>query len=361
MTPTPAFLVTGVHADSMAAATIGLQFDLPDAVVVRHELDVAAGHLVRTVSDLSGVLEREVVPLEHACTSCAVREDVLPTLQRLGSIGRWGAVVAHLPVAADGLSVCRVLGWDADVAPDIRVAGVVAALDGATAVDDLLGDDLLCERGLATTDTDRRGLGEALGGIVEYSDVIALFGETPDEAHELARRLARPGALVTADWPGLTADQLLPGLHDHDAVEAWVGEVHDGPGRDGEGAHTWSLDLTADRPLHPGRLRGAVDAIGGGPFRSRGCFWLASRPGDVCAWDGAGGQLSVGVNGSWGRSSPFTRLLVTGLRADDVREDLRAAFADAVLTDAELEARGPFWDIAEDGLEPWLGVIRQVA
>ncbi|MGL4744454.1 MAG: cobalamin biosynthesis protein CobW, partial [Dermatophilaceae bacterium] len=108
MSVTPAFLVTGVHAESMAAATIGLQFDLPNAVVVRHELDSAAGHLVRTISDLTGVLEREVVTLEHACLSCAVREDVIPTLDRLGAIGRWGAVVAHLPVAADGLSVCRV-------------------------------------------------------------------------------------------------------------------------------------------------------------------------------------------------------------------------------------------------------------
>ncbi|MGL5866804.1 MAG: GTP-binding protein [Dermatophilaceae bacterium] len=361
MTATPVFLVTGVHADSMAAATIGLQFDLPDAVVVRHELDSTAGHLARTVSDLTGVLERELVPLEHACTSCAIREDILPTLQRLGSIGRWGAIVAHLPVAADGLSVCRVLGWDAEVAPDIRVARVVAALDGTTAVEDLLGDELLCERGLATSDADRRGLGEALSGIVEYADIVALFGEPTDSAHELARRLARPDALVTTDWPGLAAEQLLSSLRSHAAVEAWVGEVHDGPGRDGEGVHTWSLDLSTDRPLHPGRFRSAVDAIGGGPFRSRGCFWLASRPGDIGAWDGAGGQLSVGVNGSWGRSVPVTRVLVTGLRADDVRADLRAAFAKAVLTDAELAARGPCWDVPEDGLEPWLGVIRQVA
>ncbi|MGL4743905.1 MAG: GTP-binding protein, partial [Dermatophilaceae bacterium] len=299
--------------------------------------------------------------LEHACLSCAVREDVIPTLDRLGAIGRWGAVVAHLPVAADGLSVCRVLGWDARAAPSIRIAGVIAALDGSAATTDLLGDDLLCERGLAAGDDDRRGLGEALGGIVEYADIVALFGDAPDDACELARRLARPSALVTADWPGLGPDRLLPGPHDHDAVEAWVGEVHDGPDRAAEGVHTWSLELTADRPLHPQRFRAAVDAIGGGPFRSRGCFWLASRPGDIGGWDGAGGQLSVGVNGAWGRSVPTTRILVTGLRADDVRDDLRRAFVEAQVTDAELAARGPFWEVAEDGLEPWLGVIRHAA
>jgi G3E family GTPase len=355
------FLVTGVHADSMAAATIGLQFDLPDAVVVRHDLDAAAGHLVRTVSDLSGLLEREVVPLEHACASCAVREDVLPTLHRLAEIGRWGAVVAHLPVAADALSVCRVLGLDPPAAPGVRVAGVVAALDGSAVVDDILGEDLLCERGLGTLETDRRGLGEVLGGLVEYADVVALFGWTRDAALELARHLARPGAVVTREWPEMPSDQLLPGLHDHDASEAWVGQVHDGPSREGEGHHVWSLELTASRPLHPRRLHQHVDALGGGPFRTRGCFWLASRPGAIGAWDGAGGQLSVGVSGSWGRSTPMTRILVTGLRDDDARDDLRRTFAACQLTDAELRTRGPAWDVDTDGLEPWLGPIRRVA
>ncbi len=361
MSGIPTFLVTGISADSMAAATIGLQFDLPDAVVVRHDLDAAAGHLVRTVSDLSGLLEHEVVPMEHACASCAVREDVLPTLHRLGELGRWGAIVAHLPVAADALSVCRVLGWDPSVAPGVRVAGVVAALDGSVAVEDLLGEDLLCERGLGTLESDRRGLGEVLGGMVEYADVVALFGQTPDAALELVRHLSRPGAVVTCDWPEMPAEQLLPGLHEHDASEAWVGEVHDGPSREGEGNHVWSMELTASRPVHPGRLREHVEVLGGGPFRTRGCFWLASRPGAICVWDGAGGQLSVGVSGSWGHSTPMTRILVTGLREDDARDELRRAFRACLLTDAELRGRGHAWDVDTDGLEPWLGPIRLAA
>lgn len=361
MTPVPVVLVTGLHPDAMAAATIGLQFDLPDAVVVRHDLDGAAGHLVRTVSDVTGLLEREVVPLEHACTSCAVREDVLPTLERLGALDRWGAVVAHLPVAADGLSVCRVLGWDAHAAPSVRIAAVVAALDGNVAVDDLLGDEILPERDLGTVDSDRRGVGEVLCGMVEYADVVALVGQTPDPTVALARHLARPGALVTRDWPGLSADTVVAGLHDRDATEAWVGVVHAGPTRAAEGLHVWSLELVADRPMHPGRLRDRVDVLGGGPFRSRGCFWLATRPGAIGVWDGAGGQLSVGLQGTWGRATPVTRILVTGLRDDDAREELRRAFEECLLTDAEMQTRGPFWDVTTDGLEPWLGPIRAVA
>jgi G3E family GTPase len=358
---TPVFLVTGLDGDSMAAATIGLQFDLPDAVVVRHDLDARAGRLVRTVSDLSGLLEREVMPLEHACSSCAVREDVLPTLQRLGTLGRWGAIVAHLPVAADALSICRVFGWDPHAAPSVGVAGVVAALDGEAAIDDLLGESTLPELNLATIETDRRGVGEVVGAMVEHADIVALFGESTDEAVELVTHLARPGALISRDWAGLRAEQLLQGVHDHDATEAWVNEAFDGPGRNLEGRHVWSLDLQSDRPLHPDRLREHVDVLGGGPFRTRGCFWLASRPGAIGVWDGAGGQLSVGLQGEWGQSPAMTRILVTGLREDDAREDLRRVFAECLLTEAELEERGPYWDVTDDGLEPWLGPIRHVA
>lgn len=361
MSEVPTFLVTGLHAESSAAATIGLQFDLPNAVVVRHDLDAEAGHLVRTVSDLTGLLEREVVPLAHACTSCAVREDVLPTLGRLADLGRWGAIVAHLPVAADALSICRVLGWDTTVAPGIRVAGVVAALDGATATQDLLGEDLLVERDLGTLDSDRRGVGEVLSGMVEYADVVALFGHTPNVALELVRHLARPGAVVTRDWPQMGADQLLPGLHDHDDSESWVAEVYDGPRRDGEGHHVWTMDLSSERPFHPDRLQDNLNALGGGAFRTRGCFWLPTRPTSVCAWDGAGGQLSVGVQGSWGRSPRVTRVLVTGLRQGDDRDRLRHAFESALLTDDEMRSRGGRWQVTTDGLEEWLGPIRGIA
>lgn len=283
---TPTYLVTGLHADSMAAATLGLQFDLPQAVVVRHELDVEAGSLRRTISDITGVLEKEVVPLEHACTSCAVREDVIPTLERLGQLGRWQAIVVHLPVTTDALTVCRVLGWDQAAGQTVRVAGVVAALDGSVVLADLLEDDLIAERFPKSASGDQRGVGEVLASMVEYADVVTVFGDGPPAGVVLVRHLARPGVPVSQDWPDLSPDALLAGVHDHSATEEWVSEVYEGPSRDGETEHTWRLDLVSDVPLHPQRLHDNIEAIGGGRVRSRGCFWLASRPDQIGAWGG---------------------------------------------------------------------------
>ena len=133
------------------------------------------------------------------------------------------------------------------------------------------------------------------------------------------------------------------------------------PQRDADlvGRDVWRLDLRSDRPLHPGRLLTEIETIGGGPRRSRGCFWLPSRPGDVCVWDGAGGQVSIGHLSSWGLKDPLTRIVVTGL--DDGAADIRAAFDACLLSDTEIAHRGTFWEVGEDGLEPWLGPIRRAA
>jgi G3E family GTPase len=356
MRTVPVVVLTGVDADAMASATIALQWDLPNAVVVHHWIDVESGMLVRTVSDVTGVLERVEADLEHACVSCAVREDVVPTLERLAR-GRWDAIVAHLPVGADAVQVCRVVAQDGQLR-GVRVAGVLCAVDGARLVDDLLGDELLRERGVQTAEDDDRGVAEVGAAQVEYADAVHILGAEEsigDREVALVRALARPGALVLADGETLEPARLLAGIHDHAAAEAWAARVGSGPLHSVDSDHVWRLDLRADRPFHPDRLYQDIEAIGGGPRRSRGCFWLPTRPTVACVWDGAGGQLSIGVAEPWARRRPYTRILVTGM--DDGRDAVAAAFRHCLLTDAELSRRGRFWESAGDGFEAWLGDI----
>ena len=63
-----------------------------------------------------------------------------------------------------------------------------------------------------------------------------------------------------------------------------------------------------------------IEVLGGGPRRSRGCFWLPTRPSTVGVWEGAGGQLSVGSGVPWGMKAPLTRIVVTGLESESRRD-----------------------------------------
>ena len=362
MTPAqavPVVLISGVEDEPMAAAAIALQWDLPRAVAVRHVVDPEREVLWRIVSDATGVVERTEIDVEHACVSCAIREDVVPTLERLGADGRWETIIAQLPVTAEAVQVCRVIGWAPHQVPHVRIAASLVALSSDTLLDDLLGDDLVSERDLPVRADDRRGVAEVACAMVEYADVVAV-GETLDaEEREVLEALVRPGVAVVESFSQVDARPLAAGVHDHRANESWVAEVRRDALPDRGLRTAWVLDFASDRPFHPERLRDAIAVLGGGPRRSRGCFWLPSRPGQICVWDGAGGQLSVGSTETWGRTRPLTRITVVGV--DDGREELERAFAACVLTDAEMHERGPYWEVTEDGFEAWLGPIRRAA
>ncbi len=359
---TPVVLITGLDDLAMSAAAMTLQLDLPDAVTVRHHLDPTTRQLHRTISDLTGVLEREVLHLEHACASCAIREDVVPTLTRLADLERWGALVAHLPIAAEAEHVCRVLPIDG--ASDVQVAAVVMAVDGPSMIQVFTGDALLDEVGLATSESDRRGLAETAGTLAEYADVIRVTGEASPAALDLLRALARPGAVVVRDDQAVSAEDVLAGLHDEARSREWSSEVRSGRVMTPASPHVWQLDLRSPRPFHPDRLRARLEDIGGGPHRSRGCFWLPTRPGVICGWQGAGGQLSIGSIGHWAAAPAMTRLVITGLTAlssPSERTAILSAFEDALLTADEMTVPDHHWLRRGDGFAPWLGESRRSA
>lgn len=359
----PAILVSGVQEGAVLSAGLSLQFGLPDSVSVRHTIDTERQVLTRVVSDVTGILEREEIDLEHACVTCAIREDIVPTLERLAAQGTWAAVIACLPIAAEAQQVARVLTWAPRQAPHVMVAATLTALDGESVVDDLLGDDLLDERGLATSSDDRRGVAEVASAMVEYTDVVCLTQRPADDELALLTALARPGVPIVTDPSELDATRLANGIHRPQAVEAWVAEVRRGALPPLPRSGVWRLDLCSDRPVHPLRFQDELAVLGGGPCRSRGCFWLPTRPDAVCVWDGAGGQASVGSTSAWGRERPMTRITVIGLEGEDTadRAEIEAAFARCLLTDEEIASRGRVWEESWDGLEPWLGPIESVA
>ena len=366
----PAFLVTGFDRPPMEAAVLGLAWDLPSPVTITHTVNTKEQLLTRVVSDITGVIEQKIIHLDHACVHCAIREDIVPTLARLARSGRWESIVACLPAAADARQVCRMIGRDPERAPLLRIAGVIAAFDGDDLEFDLTGDDLLYDRQLGVFEEDARGIAEVSSQLIEYADLVMVRSPEDDsgEAREslaeglaMVRSLARPGAMVVTGWPGFDGSQLIEGIHDHDCAEDWVADVpshHPEPD-----AAAWRLELVADRPLHPERMVERIEDLGSGTFRSRGCFWVPTRPDWLCAWDGAGGQLSIGLGSRWNPDDrPVTHIVATGLKAHgDPRERIRDAFEACLLTDDEITERGHAWEVWDDGLEPWLGEIRQAA
>lgn len=358
---TPVVLLTGVDPDAMATVLVSLAWDLPRAVSVHHSIDPDAQTLTRVVSDAGGVLETEVIQLAHACTSCALREDIVPTIARLAMDGRWDSVLACLPVGAEAGQVGTVVAGSPALQRRLRIAAVVAALAGPSIVADLLDREPLMEHGRHCGPDDDRGHGEVACALVEYADVVAVTTElTPsDTAVHLVRALARPDATVVVGTEKLRPQALLAGVHDFHRTSAWFNQVlmTGIPGISSGGV--WRIVLDSARPFHPERLLDRIDLLGSGRHRSRGAFWLPTRPGIVQEWGGAGGQLSLGSSRRWGALTPRTRLLFTGIGA--VPASLERSFEEILVQPEEGLIRTPSWSGPEDGFEAWLGPIRDAA
>jgi G3E family GTPase len=377
--PVPLLTICSMDPVRRDVVAAGLLCDLPGAVVVQHDVNPdpdAAWVLRRTVYDLTGVIEHEYRDLEHRCLSCALREDVLPVLRRLGAGrrverrpgARPSAVVLALPVTAVALPVVRAvqsLGPGAEVTP----GAVLATIDPATFEGDLFGDDLLADRGLELAADDRRAVGEALAHQVEYADVVVTIPDE-DQAPETRSVPDVPGrvaALLTHLNPSQVPPQALHDVRPHDLVrvrrpldDARGDLRHAAPAITGDGpCGVWTVDLHSWRPLHPDRLHEGIEALAGGRFRGRGHFWLPTRPRTLALWDGAGGQLSIGPAGDWAGARPRSRLVVTGSGPD--ADLLEQAFERALLTDAELARGLDWWAGREDGFSPWLDDHRDAA
>ena len=346
-------------ARQSAAATVLL--DLPDAVQLSYDLVARpAPALHRVVADPYGTAESEVVELDHECLGCTLRHDVLATLARLEEVDRWRTVVLALPLATPPEPIAAAI--DAAIRDGrlsgIGLAPVLAAVDGEAAVRDVLGDDLLDERGLAHGPRDRRSVGEAVCAQLEYADAVLAVGNADRQSRSLLRHLLAPSAYLASPHRIDVAD-LIGRRHDLEPARTRIDPLRPvgRPRPDADGV--WTMVLQTGRPFEPHRLMARLEDLGTGSIRARGHFWLPSRPGLACVWDGSGGQLSVGVHGPWRDRMPGTALRITGIDAAE-RERIRDAFAAVLMTERELGDLDR-WRGVDDGFDPWLGAASSAA
>jgi len=377
--------VDGRHALAVIGAVDPVLLDLvdlslagQDSVVIRAGLHFGADDeaeigqaddddLVRLVSHSSadGFDDDPVtldVPMPYTCPTCSLREVLAAVAQDRAAQEPGGTTVILLPAAIELAHLLPGLAEEL-AGTGVRLAGAAHVLDATTALDELLEHRLL-----AAFLGDSRCTGAVHLANLGYADVVLALGcdEAPAGA-DLIEHLRPHDALLL---PGLDAPllEILSGLT-HDAA-ASLSRIHPattsawgGPDEHG----VWTLDLSASLPFHPGRLRALVVDLAGQGLCARGCFWLPSRPGRVCTWEVAGGAVSVGDAGTWAEvpaaplgagddaaREPRCHLVVTGVGDEEMREQVRRAFARILLRPEEM-AQALAWIGADDGLGDWFG------
>ncbi|MEU6302614.1 CobW family GTP-binding protein [Streptomyces chartreusis] len=314
-------IVGGLHADARKAAVERLLADVPGSVVLHHDLaTAAAGTVVRTIRDATGLLSAGEAPLVNDCACCALREDLVPELLRIRDAGGTRMAVVELWDSVEPKAMAEVV-----TAGGLTVTGVITAVDPALVLPYLGNGDDLAERGLAAAATDQRTVADTFARQLEYAPVLAVAdsGEADDEDRELLAQLHPTACRVPighGDPAGVPADDLtepaprrrpltplaqaaLAGFDVESAAAAQHPACALLPAEaDAHGVAT--LVWHRRRPFHPERLYEALEDITCAAARSRGRFWLADKPDVLLHWDAAGGALCVESAGPWLASLP---------------------------------------------------------
>ncbi|POY56470.1 GTP-binding protein [Pectobacterium versatile] len=361
------------------------------AVIVNDmsEVNIDAALVREGGAELSRTDEK-LVEMSNGCICCTLREDLLIEVNRLAKEGRFDQLVIESTGIAEPLPVAETFTFAGDDGESLsevaRLDTMVTVVDGYNFLKDYTSVDSIHSRGESLGEGDERSVVDLLIDQIEFCDVIILNKtDLIDEAQQQKLvaiiRSLNPGAkILHAQFGAVPLNEVLDtGLFDFDkAAQApgWLKELRGEHTPETEEYGIASFVFRARRPFHPARFAQVMENSLTGVVRSKGYFWLASRPEYAGSWSQAGGVARQGLAGSWWVSAPKERWPTDSESLDyirsiwvdgvgDARQELvfigidmdeyalRTRLEAALLTDKEMAEGLAMWLDYPDPIEPW--------
>ncbi len=360
------------------------------AVIVNDmsEVNIDAA-LVRDGSSLSRADEK-LVEMSNGCICCTLREDLLVEVGRLAQEGRFDYLLIESTGISEPLPVAETFTFrdedDRSLSDLARLDTMVTVVDAANFLADYASRDDLSQRGESLGSEDERTVVDLLVEQVEFADVLVL-NKTDLVSHadlsrleEILRSLNHRARIVRSQFGRVPCEQILDtGLFDFDqAAQApgWLATLRGEEQPETEEYGVSQFVYRARRPFHPQRFWDLVQSEWPGVIRSKGHFWLASRPDYVGEWSQAGAVARHGLAGLWWAAvdpdewpndletmnfirsrwqAPYgdrqQELVLIGIGMDEA--GLRARLDACLVSDQEFAGGPAVWERLADPFPPW--------
>lgn len=291
------------------------------AVIVNDmsEVNIDAG-LVRWENTLSRTDEK-LVEMSNGCICCTLREDLLKEVERLANEERFDYLLIESSGISEPLPVAQTFCYH-DEANGIDLSKIstldtlVTVVDCFNFIKDYSSLETLQDRKVSDMENDRRTIVNLLTDQIEFANVIILNKTDLINNSQLGLvkgmiRKLNPGAtLVTSELGRVDLKHILnTGLFDFEKTSqsaGWIDELNKKHVPETEEYGISSFVFRANRPFHPERFWNYLtDEWHSNIIRSKGIFWIASRPDDALNWSQAGGSLKAEKAGVWWCSMPY--------------------------------------------------------
>ncbi|EPI2169984.1 zinc metallochaperone GTPase ZigA [Vibrio alginolyticus] len=264
--------------------------------------------------------EEKLVEMSNGCICCTLREDLLEEVTKLAQEGRFDYLVIESTGIAEPLPVAETFTFAdenglslSDVA---RLDTMVTVVDAINFLRDYDEAKFLTETAESLGEDDERSVADLLVDQVEFADVILISKTDLAEKSEIERLLAILKTLNTSATilPISNGEVELDAVLDTQSFSfekaqqapGWLKEMRGEHIPETEEYGISSFAYHARRPFHPKKfydfLHNAKDY--GKLIRSKGYFWLATRPEFVGQWSQAGGIARYGVAGMFWKAIP---------------------------------------------------------
>lgn len=264
--------------------------------------------------------EEKLVEMSNGCICCTLREDLLEEVTKLSKEGRFDYLVIEstgisepLPVAEtftfadeNGVSLSDVADLDT----------MVTVVDAVNFIKDYDQAKYLQDTGESLGDEDERSVADLLVDQVEFADVI-LISKTDlvssadiERLTAILKTLNTDAKIVPISQGQVDIDEVLnTGLFDFERAQqapGWLKEMRGEHVPETEEYGIGSFTYEARRPFHPEKFHEFLHGTDkyGKLIRSKGYFWLASRPEFAGQWSQAGGIARYGFAGMFWKAIP---------------------------------------------------------
>lgn len=264
--------------------------------------------------------EEKLVEMSNGCICCTLREDLLLEVTRLAKEGRFDYLIIESTGISEPLPVAETFTFSdeeglslSDVA---RLDTMVTVVDAVNFLSDYDEAKFLQQTSESLGEEDERSVADLLVDQIEFADVILISKTDLVSSLEIKRLIAIMKTLNTyANIIPITAGQvdisevLNTGSFNFEQAQlapGWLQEMRGEhiPETQEYGISTFTYK--ARRPFHPERFYNIINNFStfGKLLRSKGYFWLASRPKFSGQWSQAGGMARYGFAGVFWKAVP---------------------------------------------------------
>ena len=264
--------------------------------------------------------EEKLVEMSNGCICCTLREDLLEEVTKLSKEGRFDYLVIESTGISEPLPVAETFTFAdengvslSDVA-DIDT--MVTVVDAMNFMNDYDQAKYLQDTGESLGEEDERSVADLLVDQVEFADVI-LISKTDlvssadiERLTAILKTLNTDAKIVPISQGQVNIDEVLnTGLFDFERAQqapGWLKEMRGEHVPETEEYGIGSFTYEARRPFHPEKFHEFLHGTDkyGKLIRSKGYFWLASRPEFAGQWSQAGGIARYGFAGMFWKAIP---------------------------------------------------------